>query len=77
MTKLTKEQVQEVIADTKIDNEKVPVRFLDNGQNVNISSGERLPKNTNVIYHHVYWNFSKDTANKISKYLNVKPVFSE
>lgn len=60
-----------------------PVRFLFSGRNLNISTGELLPRGVNVIYHHVYWNFTKATAHKILGWLNdrswgeVKAVFSE
>ena len=52
-----------------------PVRFLKDGQNINICTGEMLKKGTNVLYHFVYWNFSRKTSIKIANWLNAKPVF--
>jgi hypothetical protein len=55
----------------------VPVRFLDNGRNLNIATGELMPKGVNVIYQTVYWQLARETANKIATRLGVRAVFSE
>lgn len=54
-----------------------PVRFLKNGQAMNIVTGELASKGSNVIYHVHYWNFTKETSNAIAAELGVKAVFSE
>ncbi len=55
----------------------VPVRFLDKGRNLNIVTGELMPKGVNVIYQTVYWRLTRETANKIATKLGVRAVFSE
>lgn len=55
----------------------VPVRFLIGGQAIDIVSGKAASKGSNIMYHPVYWNFSKETAKKIAKWLGAKAVFSE
>jgi hypothetical protein len=57
--------------------EGVPVRFLHDGQNLNIVTGELLPRGTNVLHQMVYWGFPRSTSKKIAKWLGVKAVFSE
>ena len=75
MTKLTKEQIHEVKSEmVKIG---VPVRFISNGQCINIETGELSQKNTNIINQTVYWNFTRETSIKVAKYLKSKYVFSE
>lgn len=54
-----------------------PVRFLHDGQNLNILSGRLMQRGTNVIYQIVYWNFTRTTAEKIAAALRVRAVFSE
>lgn len=77
MPKLTKEQIKEIVQELVPNREAVPVRFLYKGQNLNIETGQLLPKGTNVLYQTVYWNFSKTTALKIAKWLGCRAVFSE
>jgi len=72
--KLTSEQIDEI--KKELVSKGVPVRFLDGGQAINIETGERQKKGINIIYQIVYWNFTKDTAKKIAKWLGVKPVWS-
>lgn len=75
MTKLTKEQLSEVKSElVKIG---VPVRFVKNGQCLDIETGELSKKGTNIINQKVYWNFNRETSIKIAKYLKSKYVFSE
>jgi len=73
--KLTPEQFSEIKKEMVKDGH--PVRFLYNGQALDIVKGELASKGSNVIYHPMYWNFTKDTANKIAKWLKVKPVFDQ
>jgi hypothetical protein len=70
---LTPEQIAEIKQEMVAKGE--PVRFLHEGQNLNISSGRLLPKGTLVMHQIVYWNFSTETAKKIARYLGVKAVF--
>lgn len=74
-SKLTKKQVQEVKAE--MAPRGVPVRFMDAGRSVNISTGERDKKRMNVIHQRVYWDFPKETSKKIAKWLGVRAVFSK
>lgn len=73
--KLNPKQVEEVKAEMVKNG--VPVRFMYNGQNLDINTGELLSKGINVIHQVVYWNFTKETAKKIEKMLNVKAVWSD
>ena len=54
-----------------------PVRFLYNGQALDITTGTLASKGSNVIYHPVYWNFTKETSTKIAQWLGVKPAFDQ
>lgn len=73
MRKISQEEIEEIRKE--LVDSGIPVRFLHNGSAVNIISGEIMPKNTNVMYHPVYWNFSKETSVKIAKWLGLKPCF--
>ena len=75
--KLTREQINEAKAEMVNASQTKPCRFMCNGQNLNICTGELLPKGTNVIDQLVYWQFTKETANKIAKWLDCKIVWSE
>lgn len=75
MPKLTQSQIQELQRELVANGH--PVRFLFNGRCVNIENGELQPKGINVIYHLVYWNFTRETSKKIAKWLSVKAVFSK
>ncbi len=55
----------------------VPVRFLHNGRNLNIVTGELMPKGVNVLYQTVYWRLTRETANKIATRRGVRAVFGE
>lgn len=73
--KLTKEQI-EYFREKLVDKGR-PVRFLnEKGQNVNLSTGETLPKGTLVIHQFVYWNMTEETAKEIAELLELKPIFS-
>ena len=84
MTKtcLTQEQVSEIKKDIEQEaienpNRKCrPCRFLISGQAVNIQTGELSSKGSNVIYHPVYWGFSKTNANKVGKMLGARVAWS-
>jgi len=73
--KLTTEQIAEL--KKEVIKEGHPVRFLHNGQAIDITTGEAAGKNTNILYHPVYWNFTKETSKKIAQWLGVKPVFDQ
>ena len=73
--KLTLAQLREVVKDCVKGS--TPVRFLFDGQNLNIESGELMPKGTLVINQIVYWNFPQKLSNKIAEWLNVKAVFDK
>jgi hypothetical protein len=55
----------------------VPVRFMLGGGSLDIVSGKVSAKGTNVIHQIVYWNFTKDTAKKIAKWLGARPSFDK
>jgi len=73
--KLTDEQKAEL--KTEMVSTGTPVRFLRNGQAVNICTGDLSPKGINVMHQPVYWCFPKATAKKIARWLRCKAVFSE
>lgn len=73
--KLTEEQILELRAE--MVREGAPVRFLHDSRALDILTGRLCSKGSNVIYHPVYWNFTRETALKIAKWLNVKAVFSK
>jgi hypothetical protein len=77
MPHLTDEQIAEVKAEQVPAEQAVPVRFLAGGQALNIVTGETTPRGTNVIYQTVYWNFTRETAKKIARWLSVRAVFSK
>jgi hypothetical protein len=73
--RLTRSQIDEVIEE-KVETGH-PVRFLHKGHNLDIVSGNLLPRGTVVMHQVVYWNFTKETSKKIAKWLGATPVFSE
>lgn len=75
MPKLNDAQVAEV--SLEMVKHGVPVRFLHNGQCLNLITGEVQPKGINIMYQTVYWNFTKATSKKIAGWLNIKAVFSQ
>lgn len=75
MVKLTEEQIKEVQNEQVQDG--VPVRFQINGQTLNIVTGDLQARGINVMYQIVYWNFTKETSQKIANWLGAKAIFSE
>lgn len=75
MPALNEEQVQE--ARSEMIRDGVPVRFLLDGRNLDIITGDLQPKGTNVIHQIVYWNFSRETSKKIAAWLGCTVIFSE
>lgn len=73
--KLTEEQINEVRKEMTRDG--VPVRFLRDGRAMYIESGEKTSKGCNIIYQPIYWNFTKETAKKIARWLGARAVFSK
>jgi hypothetical protein len=47
------------------------------GQAVKLETGELASKGSNVMYHPVYWNFTRTTAKKIAEWTRTKVVFSQ
>jgi hypothetical protein len=52
-----------------------PVRFMFEGQSVDIVTGELTPKNVNVIFQKVYWNVDRPTAKRIAKLTGTKATW--
>ena len=52
-----------------IDRKRRPVRFLCNGQAVNICTGILSSKHSNVIYHPIYWDRPKTFIKEVLKFL--------
>ena len=76
--KLTAEQIEEITAEMVPSLLGTPVRFLIDGQNIaSLSTGDLSPKGINVMHQMVYWNFTRETSNKIAGWLGAKAVFSE
>ena len=74
--KLTSEQIEHCMRGG-LTPDGIPCRFLYNGQAMNITSGALASKGSNIMYHPVYWNFTKEVAQEIADTLGVKVVFSE
>lgn len=70
---LTQEQKDELQEEMVKNGE--PVRFLKDGCNLNLSTGQTMRKGVNVVHQIVYWNFTRETAKKIADWLGVKAVF--
>jgi hypothetical protein len=73
--KFTDEQMQHIFSEMR-DN-STPVRFLINGQTVNIETCCRYPKGINVIYLPHYWDFPRKLALEIASWIGAKCVFGE
>ena len=71
---LTREQIDEVKAE--LVSKGVPVRFLRGGRAIQIETGQEASQGSNVMYHPVYWNFTKETAKKIGDWLGARAVFA-
>ena len=74
-SKLTPDQTDEI--KKEMIKNGVPVRFLRSGTAFDITTGKPVKKGSNIMYHPVYWNFTKNTAKKIAGWLAAKAVFSE
>jgi len=69
---LTDEQIailKEAHARGKAEARNSATRIFINGQNYNASTGEVLPKGINVMYQMVYWDFTRDTAKMLKKFV--------
>jgi len=73
--KLTQDQITELKKELVDDG--VPVRFLLDGCALDITSGIKSTKRSNVMYHPTYWYFTKETAKKIADWLGAKPVWDK
>ncbi len=72
---LTEKQIKAVQAEMKPWRDATPVRFLKDGQAVKLETGEMASKGSNVMYHPVYWNFTRQTARKIAVWTGTNAVF--
>lgn len=74
--KLTPEQAAEVRDEMAPGG--VPVRFVFHGQCLDIQTGALQSKGINGIYQRHYWHFSRETSNKVVKFLGgaVRAEFS-
>ena len=52
-------------------------RFLHDGRNVNIVTGQKMKKGTNVINQYCYWNWTREDILAIAKLTGTKAVFSK
>jgi hypothetical protein len=76
MTILTREQIESIKSRMVPMGEGIPVRFLEDGCAVSISTGDKCRKGSNVIHHPVYWTFTKELAQEIASLTGTKPVWS-
>ena len=74
---LTEVQITEAQAEMVDWRKGTPCRFLMDGRAVKLETGELASKGSNVMYHPVYWNFTRDTAKKVAEWTKTKVVFSE
>lgn len=74
--KLTNEQIIEVAKELVAYEATKPVRFLTGGRCFDITTGRFVSPGSNVMYHPVYWRFSKETVKKICQWLGCKAVWS-
>jgi hypothetical protein len=71
---MTPEQIAEVKQEMVKDG--TPVRFQIDGRTVaNLTTLDLHTKGINVIHQTVYWNFTKETAQKIAGWIGAKAVF--
>ncbi len=74
MKTLTDEQISSLRK--KLTDGCVAVRFQFGGETVNITTGEKTPRGTNIINQQVYWGFDKKTALEVARITGTKPVFN-
>lgn len=55
----------------------IPVRFMHEGQSVNVITGALDPKGCNIMYQTTYWNFDRKTSLKIATLTGTRATFSE
>ena len=75
MNKLTESQIEEIKLEET--NKCIPVRFMADGVAYWITTGNHSEKGENVIYHPVYWNFTRETARKVANPTNTTAVFDK
>ena len=73
--KLTQEQMDELRGEMVANG--VPTRFLHNGCNLNVCTGETMSKGTAVIHQVAYWCFKEETVDKIAEWLGCKAIYSK
>jgi len=73
LTRLSQPEVRAIQKDIhSMPLEKSAVRFLKNGQALNIVTGDLASRGSNVMYHPVYWDMPRKIANYIGKLLKVR-----
>ncbi len=73
LTELTEDQIEEL--KKELVPKGKPVRFLKDGCSVDIITGHKLPKGTNVFNQYVYWHFTEEVSGRIAELLGVKAVY--
>lgn len=73
----TPEEIVELRNELVPSSQATPVRFQFQGQTVILETGDLQGKGINVMYQHVYWNFTRETARKIAAAMQLNPVFSQ
>lgn len=73
--KFTDEQMQHIFSEMR--DGSTPVRFLINGQTVNLETCCRYPKGVNVVYLPVYWDLPRKLALEIASWIGAKCVFGK
>jgi hypothetical protein len=54
-----------------ISTEHKPFRILTNGQAVNLVTGILCSRNSNILYHPIYWDRPKALARKAKEFLEL------
>jgi len=67
INQLTAEQLS--VLPQILDKESKPIRFLAEGCAVNICTGVACSKNSNIIYHPVYWCRPKEFIDSVLNFL--------
>lgn len=74
---LTDAEIEEITKEMVPFTEGVPVRFMHEGRNFNVTTGHLQKKGINVIHQTFYWRFTRETAKKIAELTGTKADFSK
>lgn len=74
---LTMHQIEYIRARNVTAPETRPCRFLKEGCAVDLLTGVTCSRNSNVMYHPVYWNMPSAVARKVAEWTGTKVVFSD